>query len=461
MVMGLRIRMVLTYTLMTGVLVVLICVLSNIVINRLFTAMVADNIAAQSGRIVLAMDDRYDAASGDFAVADVETLGMEYVHQGYIVSIRDNNGDVVWDARQCDMGQCVETIGTITARMQHQGGVSGGFSTADYPLIAGGQPVGTITIETFGPYFYSASEATFISGFNNLMIWLGIAAVVASGVVSLIWAGSLSRPITRAAQGVRRIADGDFQTRVQGAAHTREYRELATGINDLALALAGGERWQRQLTSDVAHELRTPLTLLQGNLEAIRDGVCEATPEMVDSLHEEARRLGRLVDDLGKISLLEQENLALEKSDFDLADLLQGILAQFAAEARRKGISLIFSAQSSPTHADRDRLRQVFVNLVSNALAYTECGEIRVDLMKDNDYYRATVRDSGSGIAAEDLPHVFERFYRADKSRNRATGGVGIGLTVANAIVHAHQGLIAVESIQGEGSCFIVRLPRR
>lgn len=456
---GLKTRLALTYATFVGLLVILLVVISNVSINQLFMQMVKDNIAEQSNRIVMAMEDEYRTEEGSFDSDRIAILGMQYVHQGYIITVFNGKGDVVWDARASDMDQCVATINTISTLMQQQGDTNGEFASIDYPLTSGNQSIGSIRIETYGPYFYSEREATFINEFNSFLLWIGIAALVLVVGLSITLANALARPVKATAEAARQIAGGDFKARTPEGGRTRELRELATSVNDLAQSLENGDRWQKQLTSDVAHELRTPLTLLQGNLEAIRDGVYEPTTERIASCHEEVLRLSRLATDLGQVSLLERENLTLVRRDFDMSMLLEDVVDSFRHEADSRGLSLTLQAQPAQVHADLDRIRQVFVNLLSNAFAYTRDGSISVTATKEGGRFRITVSDTGCGIAPEDLPHIFDRFYRTDKSRARKTGGSGIGLAVARAIVQAHQGTITAESTWGAGTSLIVFLP--
>lgn len=223
---------------------------------------------------------------------------------------------------------------------------------------------------------------------------------------------------------------------------------VAVVISVLLLEELG--RRQRQLTADVAHELRTPLACLQGSMEALIDGVWEPTTERLESCNEEIERLTKLVADLSLLADIEWEHVKLRKADFDIAELLEGTAAQFQADAAQKGIRLVLDVESRIIHADYDRLKQVLVNVMSNALRYTDEGSVTLR----NRGREVSITDTGRGIAEKDLPRIFERFYRADTSRNRQTGAPGVGLTIARALARAHGGDIVVESELGKGSIF-------
>jgi signal transduction histidine kinase len=379
-------------------------------------------------------------------------MGMYFVHQGYIVSVADTQGNIIWDARSCDMQDCVTVLNEITERMEGSHRLSGGIQTQRYPLTHGGTPVGQISIETYGPFFYNEGESQFLTTLNRFLVAAGITFTIISVFISIFLASLISKPVLSAAGAARAIAGGRFSVRIPDRYRIRELHELSRSVNDLAAELENGEHWQKRLSSDIAHELRTPLTCLQGNVEAMIDGVWAPTPERLSSCHEEIVRLSKLVEDLNTLSILERENLILQKRDFDLAVLLKHVTEQFRRAAAEKGIAIKTELTSAPIYADYDRLMQIFINLLSNAVKYTDQGSITVSLRASGDgRWEVTVRDTGIGIPAEELPHVFERFYRSDKSRNRSSGGTGIGLTIAAAIVAAHGGSITVDSITTAG----------
>jgi signal transduction histidine kinase len=208
-------------------------------------------------------------------------------------------------------------------------------------------------------------------------------------------------------------------------------------------------------------------------MEAMIDGVWEPTAERLASCHEEIIRLQKLVEDLNLLSILERDNLVLHKTRFDLVALITSAVRQFLPQAREKGIALVTDTGNgeAPIYADYDRLMQVLVNLISNGIKYTDAGSIRITIRPlapagtaagiggEPPHYEISVTDTGIGISEDALPHIFERFYRADKSRNRDTGGAGIGLTIAAAIVAAHGGRISAESranAPSQGSVFRV-----
>ncbi|MDR2177475.1 MAG: HAMP domain-containing protein, partial [Treponema sp.] len=315
-------------------------------------------------------------------------------------------------------------------------------------------------------FFYSEAEALFLSSVNRLFVIAGFVLVLLSVVISIWLSRTIARPILKAEEAARQIAtlhssgSGSRQNRkirLHDHYRTKELAGLSRSINELARELEEGDRRQRQLISDIAHELRTPLTYLRGSIEAILDGVWQSDREHLASCHEEIMRVTRLIEDLNTLTNLEWETISLNKTTFDLAELLRLTAEQFRTAADKKGINLILNLIPGPINADYDRLKQVFINLLSNAIKYTDEGSITVSIEPSSKNRRISIADTGIGIAPEDLPHIFERLYRTDKSRNRNTGGAGIGLAIAAAIVSAHGGTIKAESGKG-GTTFQVEL---
>jgi signal transduction histidine kinase len=461
---SLKNRLALTYALFVCLSILVMGAVINRFAEKLFSSFVAKNINDESAEIADTIADFYNPRTRGFDVISVEAMGMHFVHQGYIVSVADLDGNTVWDARSCDMEQCAMVIDEIAFRMENEFGVGGALQTNQFLLSHKGKPVGRLSIETFGPFFYNESESAFLAGLNRFFLVSGGIFIVLSVLLSFFLAAQISRPVLKSAEAARRIAGGMFSARVPDTYRTRELRELSRSVNDLAAALENGERWQKRLTADIAHELRTPLTCLQGNMEAMLDGVWEPTPERLTSSYEEIVRLNKLVEDLNVLSLLEQENSILHKTEFDLAQLAAAAAERFRQAAQEKGLAITVEERGAVmVNADYDRLTQVFTNLIANAVRYTGQGGIVVTTTESRNFCEAAVADTGAGLAEEELDRVFERFYRSDKSRGRTgtnASGAGIGLSIAQAIATAHGGRIRAERRSGGGSVFTLRLPR-
>jgi signal transduction histidine kinase len=270
-------------------------------------------------------------------------------------------------------------------------------------------------------------------------------------------------PLADVMSAAESLAGGNFAVRVEEKGD-REFVKLAKSFNNMAEELERADTQRRNLTADVAHELRTPLHILQGNLEGALDGVYQASPEYFRSMLEETKLLQRLIEDLGTLSMAEAGTLDFHVQELKLKELLEGVAASFAGQAEERGVELKLDYPDQldelSLEGDWGRLDQVFGNLVVNALRFTvEGGEIKVGVEKIDQVVLISVQDSGEGIPPEDLPYVFDRFWKGDRSRTRASGGSGLGLAIARQFVQAHGGEIRVESKLGEGTTFLVELP--
>jgi signal transduction histidine kinase len=288
------------------------------------------------------------------------------------------------------------------------------------------------------------------------------AATLAAVVVSLFVSTRIVTPIQRLLAASRRIAGGHYAERVP-AAGVDELGALATQFNGMAAELEAAERRRVALIGDVAHELCTPLATIEGYTEGLLDGVVASGAETWALLHDEAGRLRRLVQELQELSRAEARQLPLQLRSCQPAKLVDQAVRRIAAQFAEKGVTPTtdVSADLPAVQVDADRIIQVLINLLGNALRYTLAGgAVQVSAEQQQDIVTFHVADNGIGIAPEHLPHLFERFYRVDKARSRALGGSGIGMTIARAIVVAHDGRIwAASAGLGQGTTFSFTLP--
>lgn len=330
-------------------------------------------------------------------------------------------------------------------------------------LIVVGNAMGGMMGGGVGPGAGSGDLQSQLLARVNSAIWL--AALAAGGAALLVggvFAFGLVRPIRQLKAATQSIARGDLTQRVQ-AASKDELGELAASFNSMAADLQKAERVRRDMTADIAHELRNPIAVLQANIEAVIDGVLPPTDENLQPLLDQTRLLTRLVDDLRTLALADSGQLSLHLVPTDPVALLRSVLARFAPHAEAKKISLRSDLPDGlPTLTiDPERIAQVLGNLIGNAIRHTsEGGRVACRLTSDVTRHvrfapsrvTFTVSDSGSGIPAESLPHIFERFHRADKSRARAEGGTGLGLAIAKQLVELHGGKIWATSEEGRGT---------
>jgi len=302
----------------------------------------------------------------------------------------------------------------------------------------------------------------FQASFNESLLTSIFVAMAAAIAVSFIFSRSIIAPIRDMTAASQRIANGHYDERVNSRG-SDELGQLADRFNQMAEQLEQVESMRRRLIGDVTHELRTPLTAIKGSAEGLIDGILPATDETYGQIHAEAERLNRLVDDLQELSRVEARAYQLDFRDLDASMLIQTVIKRMQFQFDEKRVTLTINLPPHPVmlHADEDRIVQVLTNLVGNALQYTpKNGEVTISLESTGNEARFSVKDTGIGIPPDHLPHIFDRFYRVDKSRSRAHGGSGIGLTIAKHLVEAHGGKIWAESEgEGKGSTFVFTLP--
>ncbi|NEW05977.1 HAMP domain-containing histidine kinase [Paenibacillus sp. SYP-B3998] len=292
------------------------------------------------------------------------------------------------------------------------------------------------------------------------VLWSAILGIVFSIVISLVIAKKVTSPLIHMKRIAERMAGGEFtaRTTIKG---NDELAQLGASLNYLAEQLHSQEQLRKTLTADVAHELRTPLATLKSHVEAMIEGVWEPTPKRLASCYEEIERLRYLVGDLEKLTEMESSHFTLVLNKENMSAILEHHVEASRAAFEQKGVGLnVYSDALVQVRVDKQRIGQVFVNLLMNALKFTpHGGEVTIDLHNEDQLAVFCIRDTGIGICDKDIPYVFERFYRADKSRDRKTGGSGIGLTIVKRLVEAHSGTVHLQSAVEEGTTVTIRFP--
>jgi two-component system, OmpR family, sensor histidine kinase BaeS len=307
-----------------------------------------------------------------------------------------------------------------------------------------------------------SAERTFLDAFRSTLWLATLVAVIASILLALIFSRLITRPLKAVTLSAQKVAAGDFSQRVPEKTRD-EIGQVSAAFNSMSEQLDKKEQSRRQLMADVAHELRTPLTAIQGYLEAWSDGVIAPTPEQITSVHDETVLLSRIITDLRDLSLVEGGGLRMHQLPTNLAELVNNELSGISNQAKEHSISLHndLPANLPRVFIDADRIRQVLRNLLDNALRYTNTGgDISIKAVSTSDgWLTVAVSDTGSGITPEDLPFIFDHFYKSDHSRQRGHSGSGLGLAIVKQLVKAHGGNIRVESQPGKGSTFYFTLP--
>jgi two-component system sensor histidine kinase BaeS len=449
--------------LLTAIVSILIAVLiSNYMIGKKFNNYLIDEHKTKVSKIATIINGLYDPQIGFSDSSKDEVLRYSNAEKLYI-EVKDKNGVVVFSSGNSDLQQNTMMGSMMNSMMNNFSEIKPGKYTEDnYPLMKDNKEVGNIVFGYYGISYLNAAALTFKMTLNHSFFLSGFIALIFGLIVSILLSKQISSPLTKITDTANSIRNGDLKVRSEVISNTTEINDLNASINFLAETLQKQELLRKRLTSDMAHELRTPLTNLKSHLEALLDKVWEPTDKMLTNFYEEIERLIKLVEGLNDIAKLEQTNLNLNKSKFNLSLELEKVITSFEplfANSNSKIISNLVS--NVEVFMDKDKFTQVMYNLLSNSLKYlNENREVLVTLKNEKNTIIMEIVDNGIGIPEKDLPFIFERFYRTDESRNKNTGGSGIGLTIVKSIVEAHKGTIYVKSTLGKGSTFILTLPK-
>jgi len=328
------------------------------------------------------------------------------------------------------------------------------------PIAENGQVIG-VYVPAPMPFGGNPREREFIDRTNLTLLYGALIGAAIAWLLGYILSRTLTRPIRELTQATHAVSEGDLSQQVPVRSND-ELGELARAFNKMSAELSRSINTRKQMTADIAHELRTPLSLILGHAEAVHDGILPPTAENFEIIREEATRLGNLVDDLRTLSLADAGELSMTLQPLEPDKLLAEVVTLYQFQSQKKNIILELDvAPPLPTiEADPGRLTQVLTNILDNALRHTpEGGRIVLSANRSGGDVELAIQDSGPGLKTEDLERIFERFYRADASRQRQDGGSGLGLAIAKSIVQAHGGQLSAESEPGQGLKIIIWLP--
>ncbi|WP_312468894.1 ATP-binding protein [Neobacillus sp.] len=307
-------------------------------------------------------------------------------------------------------------------------------------------------------------EYTFIQTIQLYILAAVCLTIVLAIIFSMLFSKKLTFGLKKLSFAAGELQQHNLDIRIPLSGLPTEVKQIAISFNNLAESLAKEEMLRKQFTGDLAHELRTPLATLRSQIEAFQDGIWEPTPQRLQTSHEELMRLVRLVNELEKLLAAENPQIRLEKIELEAGSVLAALWEIFMPLFKEKGIGLYIE---EPQHeemfeADKDRLMQILSNVLNNALKYTPEGKkVTISVQTEMEgYVGFKIHDEGSGMNEDDIPHIFERFYRGDKSRDRKTGGVGIGLSIVKALMDAHKGVIKVKSRLNKGTSITLWFPQ-
>ncbi|WP_226037608.1 sensor histidine kinase [Aquibacillus saliphilus] len=336
------------------------------------------------------------------------------------------------------------------------------YQSVSHDIILNKKSIGSMKV--YFPVELMGEDFIFLKSIKQNIVIAVIVTVILSILFSLLFSKRLTKGFNQLSKAIQDLRNHKRLVRVPINELTDEMKPLGESFNQLAESVFKEEELRKQFTADFAHELRTPLATLQSQIEAYQDEIWEPTPKRLKQSHDELMRLVRLVNELEKLIAAENPQIKFKKTNLEAGQLISLIEDQFRPIFKEKGVDLNIQniEEKHWFKGNHDKVIQILTNIVNNALQYTPLGKkVTIDIEDKIDYISFIVKDEGVGISEKDLPHLFERFYRGDKSRDRKTGGIGIGLSIAKALVEAHQGKIEVESQLSVGTTFEVLFPKQ
>ncbi|MBZ9686570.1 HAMP domain-containing protein [Clostridium estertheticum] len=436
--------------------------ISNYRIDKEFNRYLLDEHKSKIESIVKLVEDLYTGSNG-YSNLNKDEIQRYAVSQELFIEIKDMKGNLIFSSGSAHL-QNRSKSDSMMGSMMHKGSNNnlGEYLEANHPLLKNGNTVGYLVAGYFSTSYLTNAALAFTMTLNQSFMLSAFITLLIGLVISIILSKQISNPLIKITSTANQMRDGHLDIRCSIKTKTKEIHELSNSINYLAETLSQQEMIRKRFTSDMAHEIRTPLTTLKTHVEAILDGVWEPTKERIEVFSEEIDRLTKLVDNLRNLAKLEQANLNLNKTKFNLSNELNGIMNNFELLYSKSGFTLASNLTGNIIVAmDKDKLKQIMYNLLYNSYNYLNIGgEVQITLVQTEKHIVIKVKDNGLGIAEKDLPYIFERFYRSDLSRNKNSGGSGIGLTITKSLVEAHNGKIFVESQLGAGTTFTIEFPK-
>ncbi|WBW98318.1 sensor histidine kinase [Oceanirhabdus sp. W0125-5] len=446
-------------SIMIIVAISLTVVISNAYLKSRFKDYMKMNSNKEIRNIIEEVKTQYEG-NGNWNKDYLKSIALRALSDGYILTIKQDCGKVVWDTESYDEGQCKVILDDIEREMQ---GVfkdrDASYRKETFKVNIEGKNIGIVEIGHIGNFSYGENELWFFKSLNTALFGIGIFLLLILGIIVYYLSVKISNSIKEVTNAAERVSEGDFNTLIATESNIIEIETLRYSINNMAYSLKEQGEVQKRITADAAHELRSPLATLQSHIEAMIDGVWEPTTNRLDVCHKEIIRLKRLVEDLWKLSKYESENIVINKKSTNISELVRDIKNVYSFNHDNNDEWDI--EEDIYSFVDKDKLHQAIVNIVQNAYKYGAGAGIKISLKRKGRYFELSIKDQGPGIEEEDLPYIFDRFYRGDKTRERGKGGAGIGLTIAKKCVEVNDGEIIVNSIKNNGSKFIIRIPIR
>ena len=443
------------------IIVILSIALSiNSVFNKKFEQYIIRNNKNEISNIIDSIRSKY--VNGEWEVSSIQQIGEDAISNGIFVDLYDKDSNLVWGAMTYNKNMCHMVMGSIENNMNYMINKNKSNYTEKLFEIKNldNEIIGNIKIGSYGLLYYMDNDVDFLKEINKVITSIGIVMVLITIFIAILISNNISKPVEVVSNMANLIGDGDYDNKIDYDSNIVEIDVLIKSINNLSAKLEEQENLRKRLTTDISHELRTPLTSIQTHLEAMIDGIWEPDTERLNSVNEEVIRLTNLVNQLQNLAKFDSEKSKLNLAKVNVKNLIMNVVYNNQGKALEKNINIECDLESIDSYLDKDKISQVIVNLLSNAIRYTNNGgKIFISSYKENNNLKIQFKDNGIGIPKENIKYIFERFYRVDESRSKNTGGIGVGLTIVKSIIDLHQGTIEVRSELNKGSEFIVILP--
>ncbi|AJG99929.1 histidine kinase [Clostridium beijerinckii] len=431
--------------------VLLSALLVNITITNTFNKYM-ENIQTQRNTRLVEYFQQVYKSDGGWNITSGEEMMHEAYMSNYCLSLLDDNKKVVWEMNHED----IQNKNHMTVNGKEETGV---YTSNTFDINVNGKTVGYIIVGQYSPVLLSQEDISFKGQINKSIVFSGVLTLIVVALISLIISKQFSEPIKEVSKTSVSLSKGNYNSRSNIKSNIEEIRNLTESINDLGEKLNSQDLLRKRLISDISHEIRTPLNVLQNNLEAMIDGIIPVTTDKLNSLNDEVIRFGKLLNNLNSLKQIESDEIVLKLGRVNIGELISNVISDFNIAADEKNIKLIINKEEGKNFivvGDYDKLKQVFINLISNAIKFNNInGTVWVNISSDINSVIIKIKDNGIGIKKEDLPYVFERMYRGDKSRHKIEGS-GIGLTLVKKILTLHSGTIDVESKEDKETVFTV-----
>ncbi|GKU24588.1 sensor histidine kinase [Clostridium folliculivorans] len=431
--------------------ILLITVFVNLTITKKFDDYMVDTQNKRYERIVSYFQEIYKR-EGKWS----KDSGIEMMHEAYMgnycLTLLDSNEKTIWGM---DANDIKNNLNFNTMMVKD----TGVYTSKRFSIEVDNKKVGYVDIGQYSSVLLSEEDVNFKLSINKSIIASGFIAMIITIVISLYFSKQFSRPIKEVSKMSVSLSRGNFDTKSVTKSNMKELENLRTSVNVLAEKLKQQDMLRKRLVSDISHEIRTPLNILQNNLEAMIDGIFPITDDRLKDLNDEVIRFGKLLSNLELLKQFESESIKANFETVDVNQILKSICEDFYMEAQNQGIQIDYNVQKNQQYyitGDKDKLRQVFINIISNSIKFSkDSGKINVNMYPKDQKIIVEIKDNGIGIKEEDQPFIFERLYRGDKSRNEIDGS-GIGLTIVKNILDLHLADIEVESKEKMGTKFTI-----